>query len=98
MTHDLLETPEREWMRERDTVETEGWGARLHACQDEDGQWEGGAFLPAAFDPREWWEIGQSSTATCFSLMQLREFRIDPASTQAQRTVRLVGANSYRPT
>ena len=91
---DLLDAPEREWMRERAKVETEGWGARLLSCQDKDGQWAGGAFMPAVFDPQEWREIGQPWTATCFSLTQLREFGLDPASDLAQRTVVLIGANS----
>ncbi len=91
---DLLEVPESEWAVERAKVETEGWGARLLSCQDEDGQWAGGAFVPADFDPREWKERGQPWTATCFSLTQLREFGLDPLSDRARRTVELVGANA----
>ncbi|MBY3142888.1 squalene cyclase [Rhizobium laguerreae] len=91
---DLLDAPEREWMAERAKVETEGWGARLLSCQDEDGQWAGGAFLPAGFDPHEWKERGQPCTATTFSLSQLREFGLDPACGCARRTVKLVGANA----
>ena len=75
-------------------METEGWGARLLSYQDEDGQWAGGAFLPADFDPREWKERGQPWTATSFSLSQLREFGLDPSSDRAKRTVELIGANS----
>jgi len=51
---DLLGVPERQWRAERAKVETEGWGARLLSCQDEDGQWAGGAFFPRDFDAREW--------------------------------------------
>jgi hypothetical protein len=91
---DLLDRPEPEWMAERMRVETEGWGARLLACQDADGQWAGGSFVPAGFDQREWKEHGQPWTATCFALTQLREFGLDPASVRAKRTVRLIGANS----
>ncbi|MEZ2129398.1 MULTISPECIES: squalene cyclase [unclassified Sinorhizobium] len=91
---DLLDVPEPEWMAERAKVETEGWGARLLSYQDEDGQWAGGAFLPSNFDPREWSERGQPWTATTFSLTQLREFGLDPASDRAKRTVELIGANS----
>jgi hypothetical protein len=92
---DLLDTPESEWAAERAQVETKGWGARLLSHQDEDGQWAGGAFLPAGFDPREWVERGQPWTATTFSLSQLREFGLDPASDRAKRTVELIGANSH---
>ena len=92
---DLLDAPESEWTAERAKVETEGWGARLLSYQDEDGQWAGGAFVPAGFDYREWQEVGQPWTATMFSLSQLREFGLDPSSVRAKRTVELIGANSH---
>jgi hypothetical protein len=91
---DLLDVPEPEWRAERAKVETEGWGARLLACEDEDGQWAGGAFFPRDFDAREWQQVGQPWTATAFSLSQLREFGLDPLSDRARRAVRLIGANS----
>jgi len=91
---DLLDSPQQQWMAERARVETEGWGARLLSFQDADGQWAGGAFLPADFDPREWRERGQPWTATTYSLSQLREFGLDPSSERARRTVALVGANA----
>ncbi|MBB5662855.1 hypothetical protein GGE68_001027 [Rhizobium leguminosarum] len=91
---DLIDAPERNWMAERAKVETEGWGARLLACRDEDGQWAGGAFLPAGFDPQEWREHGQPWTATTFSLSQLREFGFDPACGQARHAVESIGANA----
>ena len=91
---DLLDAPEPEWRAERATVETVGWGARLLSYEDEDGQWAGGAFVPHDFDFREWQEVGQPWTATAFSLSQLREFGLDPASDRARRAVELIGANS----
>jgi hypothetical protein len=91
---DLLGAPEPEWRAERAKVEAKGWGARLLSCQDEDGQWAGGAFFPRDFDVREWREVGQPWTATAFSLSQLREFGLDPSSDRARRTVQLIGANS----
>ena len=36
---DLLGAREPEWASERARIESEGWGARLLALQDEDGQW-----------------------------------------------------------
>ena len=87
----LLDAPPPQWMAERARVETEGWGARLLSFQDADGQWAGGAFLPADFDPREWRERGQPWTATTYSLSQLREFGLDPSSERARRTVALIG-------
>ena len=94
VTRDLLDAPEPEWRAERAKVETEGWGARLLSYQDADGQWAGGAFVPRDFDFREWHEAGQPWTATVFSLSQLREFGLDPASHRARRTVELIGAGA----
>jgi hypothetical protein len=91
---DLLDRPESEWRAERARVETEGWGARLLAHEDADGQWAGGAFLPHGFEEREWHEVGQPWTATTFSLSQLREFGLDPSSQRAQRAVELIGVNA----
>jgi hypothetical protein len=91
---DLLRAPEPEYQAERAKVETEGWGARLLSCEDEDGQWAGGAFAPRDFDFREWQEVGQPWTATVFALSQLREFGLDPSSGRAKRAVELIGANS----
>ena len=47
---DLLGAPEEVWQATRARVATEGFGARLLALQDPDGQWAGGAFFPAGFD------------------------------------------------
>jgi hypothetical protein len=91
---DLLEAPEAEWEAERANVETNGWGAKLLSCEGEDGQWAGGSFIPSSFDFREWQEVGQPWTGTLFSLSQLREFGLNPASGRARRAVELIGANS----
>jgi hypothetical protein len=82
---DVLDAPESEWRAERAMVETRGWGARLLSYEDADGQWAGGAFVPSDFDYRDWEEVGQPWTATTFSLSQLREFGLDPASDRARR-------------
>lgn len=91
---DLLDTPEADWQAERGKIESEGWGGRLFALQDTDGQWAGGAFVPAGFTEQDWKEDGQPWTATCWSLTQLREFGLAPKCACARRTVRLVGENS----
>ena len=91
---DLLDAPEAAWAAERARVETEGWGARLLALQDADGQWAGGAFWPADFSEALWRQEGQAWTATSWALGDLRAFGLDPASAVARRTVALVGANS----
>jgi hypothetical protein len=91
---DLLGAPESQWQAERARVETAGWGARLLGCEDEDGQWAGGAFVPRDFDWQEWEDVGQPWTATSYALTQLREFGFDPASDRARRAVELIGASS----
>jgi hypothetical protein len=90
---DLLDAPETAWSAERAKVETEGWGARLLAVQDEDGRWAGGAHFPSDY---VWGgdEPGQPWTSTSHSLAQLREFGLDPGSARVQRTVELIGAHA----
>jgi hypothetical protein len=99
---DLLDRPRSEWEAERARVETKGWGARLLALEDDDGQWAGGAHFPADFD----WSgpetargsdgrmAAQPWTATSHSLALLREFGLDPSSELARRAVELIGANA----
>jgi hypothetical protein len=94
---DLLDAPHSEGAAERAKVETEGWGARLLALEDEDGQWAGGAYFPGDFDPdgpEAQPGAGQPWTATTHPLSQLREFGFDPSSDRARRAVELIGANS----
>ena len=49
VVRDLLDAPQSEWAAERAKVETEGWGARLLALEDEDGRWAGGAHFHGRF-------------------------------------------------
>lgn len=90
---DLLDAPMSEWSAERARVATEGWGARLLAHQDDDGQWAGGSYYPRDFD-HESTEPGQPWTATSFALSQLREFGLDPSSDRVRRFVTQIGFNS----
>ena len=62
---DLLDAPAEDWQRERAMIERQGWGASLLALQGADGQWGGGAFVPAGFSETRWREEGQPWTATC---------------------------------
>lgn len=75
---DLLGLPEKEWQATRARVGAEGFGARLLALQDDDGQWAGGAYFPGQFDP-EAEPDGQPWTATTWSLNALREWGVEPA-------------------
>lgn len=77
---DLLHLPDDVWQATRARVATEGFGARLLALQDPDGQWAGGAFFPADFDFGTVDTAGQPWTATTWTLQSLREWGLDAAA------------------
>lgn len=88
---DLLGEPPQVWEATRARVATEGFGARLLARQDPDGQWAGGAFFPADVRAgRAPDKPGQPWTATTWSLNSLREWGLDPAVLRARRTPELL--------
>ncbi|MDF1480252.1 squalene cyclase [Leifsonia sp. H3M29-4] len=92
---DLAGAPPEVWQATRARVATEGFGARLLALQDADGQWAGGAFFPADFDfdgPETAPGAGQPWTATSWSLNSLREWGLDPAALAG--TAELIDRNS----
>jgi hypothetical protein len=74
---DLTGAPAPEVAAERARVATEGWGARLLALQEADGQWGGAA-----------WNRGWNSTMHVLWL--LCHLGLDPASAEARRAVGLV--------
>src|SRR4051794_13566646 len=96
---DLLRAPVEQVDAERARVETEGWGARLLARRDADGQWDGGACFPrrvaddwrAGIEPD--FSQGQPWTSTLPTLMLLRDLGLPPGSTAARDTIALVTAN-----
>lgn len=88
---DLLgETPE-EWQATRAKVAREGFGARLLALQDPDGQWAGGAYFPAGHDFSDEGS-GQPWTATTWTLNTLRDWGVD--SSALTGTAELLARNS----
>jgi hypothetical protein len=96
---DLAGAPADQVMAERARVETDGWGARLLALRDPDGQWAGGACFPrhvvddwrAGIQPD--FSEGQPWTSTLPTLVLLRDLGLDPASTAARETIALVAEN-----
>ncbi len=91
---DLAGTPPQTWQATRARVATEGFGARLLARQDPDGQWAGGAFFPADFDfhgPEAADGAGQPWTATTWTLNTLREWGLDASALAG--TADLLAAN-----
>jgi hypothetical protein len=96
---DLVDATPEEVAAERSRVETEGWGARLLAARDPDGQWDGGACFPrrvaddwrAGIEPD--FSEGQPWTSTLPTLMLLRDLGLYPSSASARETIALVAAN-----
>lgn len=76
---DLLGAPPEVWEATRARIAAEGFGARLLALQDPDGQWAGGSFFPRDFDPRDP-ATTQPWTATTWTLNTLREWGLDAAA------------------
>lgn len=86
---DLTDQPDEVVAAERARVATEGWGARLLALRDPDGQWAGGALFPASPPSGP----GQPWTATQWALLLLKDFGLDPDSPEARETVAGVREN-----
>lgn len=88
---DLHDAPAVVVSEERARVAVEGWGARLLALRDEDGQWAGGACFPADF--RGDFSQGQPWTSTYPTLLPLRELGIEPTAEPMRATIALVRDN-----
>jgi hypothetical protein len=88
---DLTGAPPDEVAAERSRVAVEGWGARLLALRDDDGQWAGGACFPADFTGDL--SAGQPWTSTLPTLTLLRDFGVDPEDARVRETVALVQDN-----
>jgi len=69
---DLLDEKPSVYEAERRRVSTEGWGARLLACQSADGIWGGGIYSP------KW-------ISTNYTLLLLRHLGLSPENPQARR-------------
>lgn len=91
---DILHEPSELWEATRARIATEGFGARLLALQDSDGQWAGGAFFPAGFDFGGADEEGQPWTATTWALNDLRDWGLEPAVLNERRTAELLAEHA----
>ena len=92
---DLVGAPQEVWGATRARIATDGFGARLLALQDPDGQWAGGSFFPRDFDfhgPEAAEGAGQPWTATTWTLNTLRDWGLD--ATALTGTADLLAANS----
>jgi hypothetical protein len=93
---DLLDASPEVWEATRTRIATEGFGARLLALQDADGQWAGGSFFPEDYDfaGAERSEGGQPWTATTWTLNTLREWGLDASVLRERRTAELLDEHS----
>jgi hypothetical protein len=96
---DLTDAPEKEVAAERARVAGEGWGAQLLALQLPSGQWDGGTPTFTSDAAAQWWQslpperkgtLFPQWTSTTWSLQQLQNFGLDPASAEARHAVGLV--------
>jgi len=88
---DLTDTPADVVAAERARVTTEGWGARLLAARDPDGQWMGGACFPGRGTPPT--AGSQPWTSTLPALVDLYDFGLDPSTDIAREMTAQVAAN-----
>jgi hypothetical protein len=88
---DLTDAPPGQVAAERARVAVQGWGARLLALRDDDGQWAGGACFPTDFNGD--FSAGQPWTSTLPTLTLLRDFGADPHAERVRETVVLVRDN-----
>ncbi|GAB3520608.1 prenyltransferase/squalene oxidase repeat-containing protein [Arthrobacter monumenti] len=87
---DLTNEPEEVAAAERARIANEGWGARLLALQDDDGQWAGGTYFPPLTEePKD-----QPWTATAWTLQLLRQIGVDPSNERVRSAVALVRKGS----
>lgn len=92
---DLAGAPREVWTASRARVATEGFGQRMLALQDPDGQWAGGSFFPSDFNfrgPEGAQGAGQPWTATTWTLNTLRDWGLDAEALAG--TADLLAANS----
>jgi hypothetical protein len=77
---DLTDGPTDTVAAERARIAEEGWGAQLLELQGPEGIWDGAGLFP-------------QFTSTCWSLVQLRDFGIEPDAPATQRAIALVREN-----
>jgi hypothetical protein len=90
---DLAGAPPEVWEVTRRRIATEGYGAKLLALQDADGQWAGGSYFPRGHDfdnPDPADAGGQPWTATTWTLNSLRDWGLDGAVLRERRTAELL--------
>ena len=88
---DLTDASADQVAAERARVASEGWGARLLAARDDDGQWAGGACFPGDF--RGDFSQGQPWTSTFPTLSLLRELGVDPDAPVVRDAIAQVAEN-----
>lgn len=80
---DILDAPAGETAAERARVAQEGWGHRLLALQNADGNW-------GSAEPRSWLESPDGSTT--YAMLLLRSMGLDPESDAARNAIERIKA------
>ncbi|WP_285114733.1 hypothetical protein [Leifsonia sp. fls2-241-R2A-40a] len=88
---DLMGAGAEDVAAERARVAREGWGATFLSEQAEDGLWDGGTYRPGWIPPER--DGFDAWSGTHFSLQQLVDFGLDPASPEARRAIERVREN-----
>jgi hypothetical protein len=88
---DLTDAPDEVVAAERARITTEGWGARLLAERDPDGQWMAGACFPRRGEVPT--DGSQPWTSTYPVLIELCDFGLDPSTEIAREMIAQVSAN-----
>jgi hypothetical protein len=90
---DLVHAAPQAVAAERARIATEGWGARLLALEEKDGQWAGGACFPS--DSWDWRQegSGQPWISTLPTLQLLVDFGIDPNCDRMQQAIHKIRNN-----
>jgi hypothetical protein len=81
---DLMQVPERKWIREQAQVAKTGWGLRLLSHQQKDGQWGNGLYSP------KW-------TSTHYTLLLLKTLGLPPGHQAALKGCKLLMDGAFQP-
>jgi len=101
---DLTDASDDLVVAERARVSNEGWGARLLALQQPNGQWAAGIPTFSSAEAEKWWHsLGPEQqgtlfpmwTSTSWSLMLLMAFGVDPDSAAVRQAIGLVRENVH---
>jgi hypothetical protein len=87
---DLVGAADGTLERERNKIETEGWGARLLAMQNVEGKWAAGQSSDSGLYSPKW-------ISTTYTMLLLRDFGLSPHNRQAHKACVLLLDHGLQP-